>query len=357
MSAWPGAATRAARGRLARLHLRTGLLRLARVELEELAGEVGLDTDGILDLAEARWRTGDLRGAAEAAGAWLEAGAGAAGVAARDDAEVDGAGDEADGRAADGRARALAHALIADGLTVRGRHDDAAVHVAAALDALPAGTGGSVGSIGSAGSAGSAATPASLGSALDALFAGISPRADAWPSFGLGDASPGPVGAAANGVPATRLFSVSTDPATPDPIAAADERLGAGDDAAAAVLLVLALRAAPSRAGEVLERADAALAARPGAVLLLARAEALRALGRHEAAGIAYAVADAHARGAAAAPSSAPGALDPINVRGIYPDAAGAAAAPDAADRATSADAAGALEPETTDPRPEGSPR
>ena len=344
MSASPDAATRAARGRLARLHLRTGLLRLARVELEELAGDGGLDTDGILDLAEARWRTGDLRGAAEAAGAWLDAGADAAGVAAaRDDVEVDPAGDEADGRA-----RALAHALIADGLTVRGRHDDAAVHVAAALEALPA---GSAGLVGPDGSAGSAAT------ALDALFAGISPRADAWPSFGPGDAGPEPAGAAATGVAVTHVFIPSLVPASPDPIAAADERLGAGDDAAAAVLLVLALRAAPSRAGEVLERADAALAARPGAVLLLARAEALRALGRHEAAGIAYAVADAHARGAAAAPSSAPGALDPINVRGIYPDAAGAAAAPDAADRATSADAAGALEPETTDPRPEGSPR
>ena len=56
--------------RLARLHLRTGMLRLARLELEQLAGAAALDTEGILDLAEVRWRTGDLRGAAEAAGAW-----------------------------------------------------------------------------------------------------------------------------------------------------------------------------------------------------------------------------------------------------------------------------------------------
>ena len=91
---------------------------------------------------------------------------------------------------------------------------------------------------------------------------------------------------------------------------------------------MLALRATPSRAGEVLERADAALAARPGAALLLARAEALRALGRHEAAGIAYAVADEHARGGAPAPSPAPdaGAVDPIDPRGTAPEAA---AAPD----------------------------
>jgi len=310
MSAPPRAAAETAAGRLARLHLRTGLLRLARVELEELAGKGRLDTDGILDLAEARWRTGDLRGAAEAAGAWLDAGAGAARVtAAGDDLEVDQAGGDEAGR----RARALAHALIADGLTVRGRHDDAAVHVAATLDALQAGL---------AGPAGSVAT------ALDALFAGIPPRADAWPSFGPGDAGPELAGAAAVGVPVTRVFTPAMDPEAPDPIAAAGERLGAGDDAAAAVLLVLALRATPSRAGEVLERADAALAARPGAALLLARAEALRALGRHEAAGIAYAVADTRARGGAPAPSPAPGAgaVDPIGARGTAPDAA---AAPD----------------------------
>jgi hypothetical protein len=129
-------------------------------------------------------------------------------------------------------------------------------------------------------------------------------------------------------VPVTRVFTPSTDPAVPDPIAAAGERLGAGDDAAAAVLLVLALRATPSRAGEVLERADAALAARPGAPLLLVRAEALRALGRHEAAGIAYAVADTRARGGAPAPSPSSGAVavEPIDARGTAPDAA---AAPD----------------------------
>ena len=163
-----------------------------------------------------------------------------------------------------------------------------------------------------------------MAAALDALFAGISPRADAWPSSGPGDAGPELVAAAAAGVPVTRVFTPSTDPAVPDPIAAAGERLGAGDDAAAAVLLLLALRATPSRAGEVLERADAALAARPGAPLLLARAEALRALGRHDAAGIAYAVADTRARGGAPAPppSSGAGAVEPIDARGTAPDVA-----------------------------------
>jgi tetratricopeptide (TPR) repeat protein len=57
---------------LARVHLRLGSLALARAELEALAGRDGLDADGLLDLAEVRWRTGDLAGAGEAAGLILE---------------------------------------------------------------------------------------------------------------------------------------------------------------------------------------------------------------------------------------------------------------------------------------------
>ena len=56
---------------LARLHLRLGSLALARAELETLAGRDGLDEDGLVDLAEARWRTGDIAGAGEAAVAAL----------------------------------------------------------------------------------------------------------------------------------------------------------------------------------------------------------------------------------------------------------------------------------------------
>ena len=66
------AADRAADLVLARLHLRLGSLGLARAELESLAGRNALDDDGIRDLAEARWRTGDLAGAGEAAAAYLE---------------------------------------------------------------------------------------------------------------------------------------------------------------------------------------------------------------------------------------------------------------------------------------------
>jgi hypothetical protein len=57
---------------LARLHLRLGSLSLARAELEALAGRDALDDEGIVDLAEVRWRTGDLTGAGEAATARLE---------------------------------------------------------------------------------------------------------------------------------------------------------------------------------------------------------------------------------------------------------------------------------------------
>lgn len=57
---------------LARVHLRLGSLSLARVELETMAGRGELDDDGIRDLAEARWRTGDIGGAGEAAATFLE---------------------------------------------------------------------------------------------------------------------------------------------------------------------------------------------------------------------------------------------------------------------------------------------
>jgi len=58
---------------LAHMHLKLGSLALARVELETLAGLGRLDTQGLADLAEVRWRTGDLLGAGEAAAAALRA--------------------------------------------------------------------------------------------------------------------------------------------------------------------------------------------------------------------------------------------------------------------------------------------
>ena len=74
-SAHPARATDPATdARLAKLHLRLGQQELARAELEMLAGAGNLDGDGLLALAEARWRTGDLPGAGEAAQACLATG-------------------------------------------------------------------------------------------------------------------------------------------------------------------------------------------------------------------------------------------------------------------------------------------
>jgi tetratricopeptide (TPR) repeat protein len=60
--------------KLADLHLRLGSLALARAELEELWRHAALGVPGLADLAEARWRMGDLEAAADAATAHLEAG-------------------------------------------------------------------------------------------------------------------------------------------------------------------------------------------------------------------------------------------------------------------------------------------
>ncbi len=68
----PSADDRAADLVLARLHLRLGQYGLARAELESMAGRNLLDEEGIRDLAEVRWRTGDLPGAGDAALAYLE---------------------------------------------------------------------------------------------------------------------------------------------------------------------------------------------------------------------------------------------------------------------------------------------
>jgi hypothetical protein len=60
--------------RLARLHLRVGMLVLARSELEDLERRGLLDVAGRASLAEARWRSGDMEDAATAARAHLDAG-------------------------------------------------------------------------------------------------------------------------------------------------------------------------------------------------------------------------------------------------------------------------------------------
>src|SRR3990172_4548278 len=65
---------RSIQARLAPLPLRTGMLALARAELETLAARGELDSTALADLAEARWRSGDLPGGGEAAVAHLDGG-------------------------------------------------------------------------------------------------------------------------------------------------------------------------------------------------------------------------------------------------------------------------------------------
>ncbi len=60
--------------RVARVHLRLGQLMLARAELEDLLRRDALDGQAMAALAEARWRTGDAVGAADAAFTHIEAG-------------------------------------------------------------------------------------------------------------------------------------------------------------------------------------------------------------------------------------------------------------------------------------------
>jgi hypothetical protein len=62
--------------RLARMHLRLGMLSIARAELEDLDRRAALGRRDQAVLAEARWRTGEAGGAAAAAAAHLDAGGG-----------------------------------------------------------------------------------------------------------------------------------------------------------------------------------------------------------------------------------------------------------------------------------------
>ena len=118
---------RSADARLARLHLRGGLIALARAELEHMAGAGTLDREALVDLAEARWRSGDVDGAAEAAEAHLAAG---------------------------GR-EPIAHVVAAEALDRRGHMIDARGHSALVMERL--------------------------GRGVERLFAGES-RSSAWPS-------------------------------------------------------------------------------------------------------------------------------------------------------------------------------
>jgi hypothetical protein len=246
-------AQRAVALRLARLHLRLGSLGLARAELEALAGSGELDEAGLLDLAEVRWRTGDLPGAGEAATAALST----------------------------GEESVLALVIAAEAAASAARPAEARRLAGQALER--------------------AEVP------LDRLFAGM-PRSAIWPhDVEGGHASAGEApqgasdGAAGSGHGARVRASVAPhgrpvehleplDDALVDAFDAdavideAEAQLGAGDAAAAASGLALVLRFAPSRAAAVLSLAEDA----DHPALAIVRGDALVALGREADAQAAY---------------------------------------------------------------------
>jgi len=217
--------------RLARLHLRVGQLSLARAELEALAGSGELDEEGLLALAEARWRTGDLAGAGEAAMAYLDGGGkGAVGLV-----------------------------IAAESVAAVGRPSEARRLTQRALERgdLP----------------------------LDRMFAGM-PRSSIWPAdpaeaerqastlLGEGDDAEAQVGDMPN--PAVEL-------------GAGRAALGSGSLSTAAVHFALVIRAAPELAPAVLEATNAAEGR--ASEIELVRGDAFRLVGHELDARHAYSAA------------------------------------------------------------------
>ena len=233
--------------RLAGVHLRLGQYAFARAELETLAVRGVLDREALADLAEARWRTGDLQRAGEAAQTYLETGGDRTVVLviATEAAMADGRPTEA---------RRLADSVLQ-------RTDD-----------------------------------------LDALFAGL-PRSRVWRAAGAAEE---PVEEAQ--APATEVAGERKQPearaAMPTPGvretgSASAHRLIAfaaaalrDDRGRAAVELALVLRSEPSLAPAVLEllaRNADGVASRSAAALEVVRGDAYRLIGRPREAEEAYA--------------------------------------------------------------------
>jgi hypothetical protein len=307
----PAADTRTTDLVLAGLHLRLGSLALARAELETLAGRDGLDEDGVLDLAEARWRTGDLVGAGEAARLLLD----------------------------DDRGPCLALVIAAEAAMAIGRPTEARRYAARAIE--------------------------TAGGTLDGLFAGM-PRAAVWPadplvpppealslfdstvaapaiatapldtapvsetvveaaapSMALGlwddpEVAPatvdgGLVQAAVGAAGAAALADVAPTGDATGPLPPGDQALVAGrqalvdgDLASAAVQLGLAIRLEPGLAPAVIDLLDDD----PSPGLAFVRGDAYRLVGREDDARRAYAAALTTSTGPAPAPS------DPLSLDG-----------------------------------------
>lgn len=299
---------------LAHLHLRLGSLALARAELETLAGRDGLDDSGLVDLAEARWRTGDADGAGEAAAAVLGEGVDGPVVAlviAAEAAILRGRPTEARRYAT--RAMELAGGGIdevfagmprgpvwpADATTLaqpaptlfdEPRRSETARSRAASTGATGRGPR-RAGTEGPPGHTDETVLPkvsadhaqadavAMDDAAIDAATRAAEPATIAlWASL-----EPPPAGPAADLAPAA---AEDADlPAGDDALAAGCESLARGDLAAAAVDLALALRLTPSLAPAILDAIDG----RTDHELAFVRGDAYRLVGREREARRAYA--------------------------------------------------------------------
>lgn len=286
--------------RLARLHLRTGAIPLARAELEALAVLQALDRDGYLDLAETRWRSGELASAGDAVVEYLEGGG----------------------------TDALAYVIAAEASAAMGRIGDARRLARRALDRLnvplervfagqprsevwPSATDAEVQPVstlfsgappspsrgGRIGLSGAPALSSGHARPLESLLA--TGQMDPWdssPPPGAGGGSPYetlPLGLDLDRVDAPLPVSPPQQPGVPsefDPAAelqAAREAIASGDLDRAGVRLALVLRVRPALAPAVLDVARGV----DGPAFDLVRGDALRLTGHEAAAQEAFASA------------------------------------------------------------------
>ena len=303
--ALPAAADRPVELRLATIHLRTGVLALARAELETCAGRGELDDAALLDLAEVRWRTDDVTGAGEAAAAYFATG--------REDTLALVIATEATaslGRSTEARrlaTRALAGGDIPLDSIFLGIHPSSYWPATAAMAGEPAGTlfgGPRPGSTkGTAGITGAAV--------LNRLAAKLhgEPHAPAAAPIDHGPAD------GSMAMPAGRLLPPTGEPAAPtlwpdaetlpvtgsrpanqgdarlpepaDELDAARDDLRAGRLADGAIRLAVVLRLAPALAPAILD----AITGLSSPSLELVRGDALRLVGHERDARLAYAAA------------------------------------------------------------------
>jgi hypothetical protein len=273
------ASTRSADARLARVHLRGGLLPLARATLEQMAGAGTLDRDAMADLAEVRWRSGDLEGAADAARAHQATG-GDEPMAALILAEhLAGVGQESDAAALAGSVYERVGGAVDPYFALEARSPVWPDADAGWMDvdaAAPGRWGLLVG-----GSEVAAPTPDSWRPAPISVMARPAPL-----PLGRGGAlQPGGAATTDAVVMSGRLAGAELE--------TVERALSAGDHAGAAARLAVLLRLDPALAPIILSTADQAASAetpRAGdlAALHLVRGDAYRVLGRDNEAAAAY---------------------------------------------------------------------